>query len=218
MLGDSMRRRRKAPESEGMRKRRTVGSGSGLSLGRWLLLALGILVVSFGVGYLLSSQLLFPRPETAGTGIPVPDLTGEDRTTAETVLREAGLEIGEVTELAHGDAEPGRVLAQTPIAGQQLREGAAVSFAVSAGPAEPRVPPVAGLSAGTAREILERAGFAVEVKQTRSPDVPEGVVDRTDPPAGAPRPLPSTVTMIVSAETADAADTTLPMADTTRRP
>lgn len=215
MLGDSMRRRRKASESEPVRLERRTG---GLSLGRWLLLAVGILVVSFGVGYLLSTQFLFPRPETAGTGIPVPDLTGEDRTMAETVLREAGLEIGEVTRLAHGDADSGRVLAQTPVAGQQLREGAAVSFAVSAGPAEPRIPPVAGLSAGTARELLERAGFTVEVKQTRSPGVPAGVVDRTDPPAGAPRPLPSTVTMIVSAETVSPADSGPPSADTTGQP
>ncbi|NIP82037.1 MAG: PASTA domain-containing protein, partial [Gemmatimonadetes bacterium] len=119
-----------------------------------------------------------------------------------------------VRELAHGDTDPDRVVGQTPVAGQQLRKGASVSFAVSAGPPEPRVPPVSGLSVGMARELLERVGFAVEVTQNRSTDVPGGVVDHTDPPAGAPRPLPSTVTLVVSAGTP--ADSASP--DTVRSP
>lgn len=209
-----MRRRRKAPE-EGSR-RAASRRGSGLSLGRWLLLGLGVLVVSFGVGYLVSTQMLFPRPDSAGSGVTVPDLSGLDRAQAEAALRQLGLEVGTVRELNHGDAEPGRVLGQAPVPGQQLRPGARVSFSVSVGPPEPRVPPVAGLSAGTARALLEEVGFTVEVQQTRSPGVPPGVVDGTDPPAGAPRPVPSPVTMIVSA--GSGADTSGPGVDSVASP
>ena len=216
MLGDSMRRRRKKTEESP--RRAGPARTAGLSLGRWLLMGLGVLVVSFGVGYLLSTQVLFPRPETAGEGIAVPDITGRDRAEAEATLRDAGLDVGEVRELTHGDAEPGRVLGQAPVAGQELRRGGRVSFSVSAGPPEPRVPPVAGLSAETARELLEEVGFTVDVRQTQSPGVPPGVVDGTDPPAGAPRPVPSAVTMIVSGgsaeDSADLEGDRLPSADT----
>ena len=213
MLGDSMRRRRGEPK----RSEEEPGPDrSGrpawpawvdrdwrswlrpFSWGRWLVIAAVVLLGSFGVGYLLSTLVLFPPPETAGAGVPVPDLYGQGRSQAEATLRTLELELGEVRELKSMTTEAGRVLAQDPIPGQQLLPGATVSLGVSAGPPELRVPPLVGLGQATARELLESVGFDVVVQQVRSAEFEAGIVTRTEPPAGTARPLPTVVTLVVS--------------------
>lgn len=207
MLGDSLRRRYGAenrpprdPETRPSRPKRSGRGGGpfGFPWWQWLLAALVVLAGSFGVGYLLSTQMLFPRPETAGTGIPVPSLHGDMQEEAEARIREAGLLPGEVTAMASMDAERGRVLAQDPLPGQQLRAGAAVSFAVSSGPPELRVPPLAGMDQESARRLLESVGFDVDIRQVRTGGVSVGVVTRSDPPAGAARTLPTVVTILIN--------------------
>lgn len=200
MLGDSLRRRRgpdtPADTDPAPRRPRRPGRGSG-SWQKWLIAALVIGFGSFGVGYLLSTQVLFPRPDTAGTGIVTPSLYGERQEDAERAIGEAGLEVGEVTELASAQTERGRVLAQDPIPGQQLRRGAAVSIAVSAGRPELAVPPVAGMRQATARELLEGLGFEVAVQLTEG-RATEGVVLGSRPESGMARTLPAVVTLLVS--------------------
>lgn len=157
-----------------------------------------MLVGSFLIGYLLSTYVLFPAPDTAGTGIAVPDLYGSAREQAEGRLVEAGLTVGRTELLASSAVPEGHVIAQSPIEGQQLRPGAAVDLTLSAGPPELRVPPVAGLSAATARSLLEEAGFSVDVRQIPSEER-AGVIAHTDPPAGTPATLPAAITVYVSA-------------------
>lgn len=215
MLGDSLRRRRRAerkPGSEPVERRPASGGSPRLWFPwwKWLLAAVVVLVVSFGVGYLLSTQLLFPRPETAGTGITVPSLAGETRDAAQAGLREVGLGAGEVVELASTEVDRGRVLAQAPIAGQQLRRGATVSFAVSAGPPELRVPPVQGMSSESARELLEGVGFDVEVRTVRVEGVAGEVVVDTEPAPGVARTLPATIRLLVNEAPADAPEASPP--------
>lgn len=207
MLGDSLRRRRSqspAAPKRAKKPRRPRGRGwPSFSWLRWLGYAVLVLVASFGIGYLLSTLVLFPRPETAGAGIEVPRLYGLERTRAEETLREAGFAAGPVMELASMETEPGRVLAQDPIPGQQLRRGASVSYAISSGPPELRVPPVTGLTAGAARELLEAGGFEVEIEQVRTAAAPEGTVMRTDPEGGSPQRLPARVSLVIAVGLAD---------------
>lgn len=206
MLGDSLRRRRHgAPTSERPEKPerpRKSGRPKGrlaFSRGRWILLALVVLAGSFGVGYLLATAVIFPPPDTAGTGVAVPDLYGRTQAEAEAALLEMGFAVGDVTELRSLSADAGRVLAQAPLPGQELRPGGTVSMGVSGGPPELRVPPLVGLGEATARELLETAGFDVAVQQTRSTGVPAGVVARAEPAPGTPQRLPAQVLIIVSA-------------------
>lgn len=201
MLGDSLRRRHTGPEDEPTRATRPARprSRSRFGVRHWLGAAVIILLGSFGVGYLISTQILFPKPETAGAGIPVPDLYGLEREEALRRLAEAGLEAGEVLELVNREMEPGRVLAQDPVPGQQLRQGARVDYAVSGGGAQVRVPPLAGLDVIAAQELLERAGLSVELKQTRTVEVRKGAVVGTEPPIGDVVRVPGTVTLLVSA-------------------
>ncbi len=168
------------------------------SWARWLLAALVVLGGSFAVGYLLSTVVLFPPPETAGTGIPTPSLYGETREGAERALRSAGLELGEVSELASIDTERGRILAQHPIPGQELRRGSTVSIALSGGSPDLVVPPVAGMSVATARELLEAIGFEVAEQQADEARAPQGTVVSVQPAPGTRRTLPNVVTLLVS--------------------
>lgn len=208
MLGDSLRRRRGAerkprPESANRPRGSRPSPALWFPWWQWLVAAIVVLLVSFGVGYLLSTQLLFPRPETAGTGVPVPSLSDQTRAEAEASLRELGLGTGEVVELASAEVEPGRVLAQDPVAGQQLRRGATVSFAVSAGPPEVRVPPVQGMSPEWARELLEDMGFDVEIQQVLAAGLAADLVAGTEPAAGVARTLPATITLLVNEAVAE---------------
>lgn len=197
MLGDTLRRRNVAPPSGAPaappRARRRPAAG----WARWLLAAVIILLGSFGTGYLLATQVLFPAPETAGTGVAVPDLYGADREGAEGTLVAAGLGIGRVLALPSLDVPAGQVIAQSPVAGQQLRPGATLDLTLSAGPPELRIPPLEGLGENAARALLEEAGFAVDVKQIPSPAA-AGTVARTDPASGTASRPPETVTIFVS--------------------
>ncbi|MBW3553735.1 MAG: PASTA domain-containing protein [Gemmatimonadetes bacterium] len=197
VLGDTLRRRNPAPPAGARPRPVKPRRGPAASWARWLLAAIVILLGSFGTGYLLATQVLFPAPETAGTGVSVPDLYGADREGAEGTLVAAGLGVGRVLTLPSLDVPAGRVLAQSPVAGQQLRPGATVDVTLSAGPPELLIPPLDGLGENAARALLEEAGFAVDVKQIPSPAA-AGTVARTDPPSGTATQPPATVTLFVS--------------------
>jgi beta-lactam-binding protein with PASTA domain len=193
MLGESLRRRQ-----PGRRQRATDRAGG--SARRWkpLLWALPVaIVLPFIIGYVVAVYLIFPPTEATGTGIAVPDLVGRSLLDAQTELALAGLGGLEVTELPHPTAAAGAVIAQSPLAGQQLRAGVGVRVAVSRGRPRVLVPDVAGFAAERATLMLRRAGFDV-VQATEESAVPAGRVLRTEPVAGAEQSLPATVTLVVS--------------------
>lgn len=201
MLGDSVRRRQ--PKR---RTREPSGRDHGeRNWGRILLIVGAALIVPFAIGYLVAVYVLFPPTEVSGSGIPVPDLIGRTTSEAQRDLVAAGLGDMETTELPHPDADPGTVIAQSPIAGQQLRQGAGVSVALSSGPARVMVPDVLGFSADRAESMLVRAGFTVTRSEQESP-APPGRVIRTDPEPGYPLVLPAPVTLIVSTGPAELQD------------
>jgi beta-lactam-binding protein with PASTA domain len=230
MLGDSIRRRRRAPSTgadrdepkDGAARKRRGRAGRGRPADapaipvwlQWTGLALLVLVGTFALGYLLASQLLFPRPETAGVGVEVPSLYGMERPAAERALTAVGLRVGSVTGMPSLRVAAGRVVAQEPIPDQQLRPGAEVSLAVSTGPPEVRVPPVTGLGEQTARALLEAAGFDIEVRQVRSGGVAPGRVLRTEPGAGELLRLPASLTLIVNVGPEEVEPVDSPVVDT----
>ncbi len=183
----------------------------GLTWIHWTVLAAGVLAVSFGVGFLLATQVIFPRPDTAGTGLAVPDLLGRDSTGARQALAKAGLDVDTVVSMASAGTPAGQVLAQDPVPGQELRPGGAVAVAVSSGPPRVSVPALVGLGAATAQSLLERTGFSVEVRQVSDSRLPRGTVTGTEPSAGAVLPLPGSVLILVSAGSpSPPSDTILP--------
>jgi eukaryotic-like serine/threonine-protein kinase len=218
VLGDSIRRRRtpagKAPGAGTERAPRARPGEAPPAGGRWLHwggIALVVVGLSFLAGYLLATQVVFRPPETAGSGIAVPDLYGMDQDAAEAAVQALGLRVGTVREVASMRTQAGRVVAQEPLPDQQLRQGAQVSLAVSTGAPIIRVPAVAGLGAETARGLLERAGFDVVLQETRAPGRP-GVALSTDPVAGTAVRLPGEVMLVVNLgpELAEPVDSPVP--------
>lgn len=190
MMESALRRRRGA-------SRPPARPGAPLPWGRWLLYGVLLLIVAFGIGYGVARFILFPPPVDAGAGIAVPDLRGEELSEAREALASRGLVVLEVIELPHPDAAAGRVIAQSPLPGQQLRESAGVRLAVSTGRPHGVVPSVAGLMSAAAAEVLARMGFQVEQRVEDSP-LTQGRVIRVEPAPGTELFLPARVVLYVS--------------------
>jgi serine/threonine-protein kinase len=159
-----------------------------------LLLATG---VPFAIGYLVTTQVLFPPREVAAAGIPTPQLTGLTALEAERVLAQAGLGRLEPLELPHPSVQAGRILAQSPLPEQQLRPGSNVRVSLSSGSVRVRIPDVAGQPAERAEQLLRRLGFTVDRVESESP-VPRGRVHAVVPASGTVIPLPAHLTLHVS--------------------
>lgn len=196
MLGDSIRRRTGRSGRTG--RGSPDGAGTRLAAGaRLALITAGLAVAGFGAAYLLATFILYPPGEALGAVVEVPDLLGEPIDEAREILRNAGLSVAETTDVPDPTEAEGRVVAQSPLAGQALRPGAGVRLALSAGPARLRVPNLLGFEEATALAILERAGFRVE-RSEEIADEPAGRVARIQPAPGSEQEIPATVVLVIS--------------------
>lgn len=191
-LGESLRRRR-----------RSSGPGGGglpdwtASYGRLALVATGLALGGLLFGYLFATRMLFPAPPPPGEMQTVPDLGGLPAESAAESIREAGLAVGEIEQVRHPRADSGRVIAQAPLPGQLARPGTAVRVTVSQGPERAAVPDVEGLRREWAVNLLEAAGFRVEVDSIEA-DEPRGQVVALEPEPGTDVELPGDVLLTVS--------------------
>jgi len=195
-LGGSLERRR------GRRRRHGEdgggGSGSGFRLGGRLLATLGgVIVAGWLVGYVVSTQLVFPAPAPPSDLYPVPDIRGIGIQNAQERLAGVGLTLGPVDSLEHPSVAQGLILGQSPLPGQLARADSPVRVTVSLGPQTRSVPDVRQLEADRARTVLETSGFVVSV-DTMESEVERGRVIDVFPPPDSVIPLPSQVRLIVS--------------------
>lgn len=203
MMGDSIRRRSGRGRGKGARPGTRTGARSGtgvpaLDYRRWAMWVGGGAVFAFLLGWLIATQILFPRPALARDEVAVPNLTGLSVEEAREQLSDARLELGRVREMVHPDARRGGVIAQDPVSGQRLRPGAQVSVAVSQGRPRVTVPELTGMPIDAALALAERIGF--ETEQVEEATVEEaGRVLRTNPAAGQSADLPATLVIVVSA-------------------
>lgn len=152
---------------------------------------------AFGIGYLVAAVFFFPAPIFAET-IQTPRLIGMPRADAERVLRNGGLEPGDVESEMHPTAARGDVVWQDPAPGVAVQQGQTVQLWVSSGPQRIPVVDLAGYDAGVARQLLQASGLAIgRVDSTQAP-LPRGVVVNTRPPAGTPLSPGAEVTVVVS--------------------
>jgi eukaryotic-like serine/threonine-protein kinase len=164
---------------------------------KFIMKLIGAAIGIFLVGYLIAVYLLFPPPAAPEDGIIVPNLAGQSLQGARDRLRPLELEVGDTISLPHTTIPPGIVIAQSPLAGQQLRRGAQVNVGLSSGLPSATVPYVVGMASRRAANLLTRLGFTVT--QTIEPsEHPNGTVVRTTPEAGIRQPLPARVLVVVS--------------------
>lgn len=130
---------------------------------------------------------LGPKPVT------VPNVVGSSRTDAESALEELGLTVN-VTEQYSNEVAAGNVISQSEDADATLHEGDSIDLVVSLGPEYVEVPSVFGKQLEEATQILEDAGFQVEVNQLASFF---NTVGSQSPAAGERARRGSTVTITV---------------------
>jgi eukaryotic-like serine/threonine-protein kinase len=128
-----------------------------------------------------------PRP------IDVPNFTGKDGDRAESELKGLGLDVNR-TEKYDDTVPKGLVVSQDPNSGQ-LFKGDSVGLVVSLGPELVPVPDVVQSRYEDAKQILEDAGFVVQVVGDLEHAL--GFVYQTDPPAGTELRVGSTVKVYV---------------------
>lgn len=161
-------------------------------------LRIGLIALTlFLAGYLIAVFILFPPPDAPDDGILVPDLSGLNPQGAAERLRPLGLELGDTLSLPHPALGPGIIIAQSPLAGQQLRPGDRVRIGLSTGLPTVGIPELSGMGARRAENLLARLGFDVDQTFEVSYE-PNGTVIRTSPEPGTRHPLPRRVLLIVS--------------------
>jgi beta-lactam-binding protein with PASTA domain/tRNA A-37 threonylcarbamoyl transferase component Bud32 len=126
----------------------------------------------------------------------VPSVVGFDRPSAEAQLREAGFQVDVVRVFS--DSDPGIVVDQSPSGGEEAAKGSTVRIDVSQGPETTEVPDVVDEERQTAEDMLQEAGFEVDVIEEPTDDpTKDGVVLEQDPAAGDQAEIGSTVTITV---------------------
>ena len=205
-LGSSIRRRRKddsGPAGTGTgarrraRTRRRGLAGASRSAGRRAGLALLVASAGAFAGYCVSTGFYFPAPEPPASLQGVPDLQGVVMAHALQSLADSGLVLGGIDSVLHPYAPRGTVIGQRPLPGRTAAPGAAVTLAVSSGPAVRAVPDVTRMPGERATAVLVAAGFAVLVDTVDS-DNPAGQVIAIDPPPGDSLLLPGSLRILLS--------------------
>ncbi len=154
----------------------------------WIALLVALLLAGGGV-----AAYLLTRP----VKVAVPPVAGEQFSTAQAQLQNAGFTVSQVQVTSAQKA--GTVIRQVPLAGTQAKEGSTVALTVSSGPGNTTVPTVVGEPAAQAKANIESQSLNVgNVQHQSSTTIASGRVIESSPTAGTSVPVDSKVTLIVS--------------------
>ena len=151
----------------------------GASRSPWVLAAtLTFLVMLGGLGWELSQDRWEQSPLSAekklarAYRIEVPDVEGLTEVQARQKLTPSGFKL-DVRKQESSATKAGKVLDQSPVGGERVKEGSKAMLHVGDGPASVEVPNVVGLSVSEAKARLGEAGLVVgsqrECRATRPP-------------------------------------------------
>ena len=164
---------------------------------RWSfgVLALAMLIVA-ALGYAIWTGEQSDAP--AGS-VPAPNLIGLSLDRARSATDAAGLLLGEPEPIQTTSLAEGTVVAQEPDPGTILEAGATITPSVATSRGLVQVPDVTGAREAEAIVALTTSGLRVgTTRSVADPDTPAGVVMSTEPAAGRPVAVDSTVVLIVS--------------------
>jgi tRNA A-37 threonylcarbamoyl transferase component Bud32 len=155
----------------------------------WVLAGtLALLLLLGGLGWAMSQgfegQDAKAEKARQATSVEVPDAVGLTEAEAKQKLNASGFKV-DVRLQESSAADAGKVLDQSPAAGERAEKGSRVVIEVGNGPATVEVPEVVGLSISEAEAKLAKAGLTVGLQRERPSDTePEGVVVEQEYPAG----------------------------------
>ena len=159
----------------------------------YVLLALAVVAALVLVG--LFGRSLFA--EEATPKLTVPTVTNLTQAQAEAKLVSEGFK--PVASFDTNPAAKGKVVDQTPAAGEQVPRNTEVTITVSSGPGEAVVPNVSGFTQASATQSLKGNDLTVgEVQTVNDPKFDKGKVIETVPAAGETVPAGSAVVLKVA--------------------
>ncbi len=139
------------------------------------------------------------RVSAGAEAVPVPDVIGSPVDEARRRLNEAGFTNIREERQPDEDAPVDEVVDQDPEGAEEAPPDTEIVLFVSSGPEERAVPDVAGQTVSAASNLLGQNGFVVGGQTSEPSDtVEEGLVIRTEPPAGTQLPRDSEVVLVVS--------------------
>lgn len=159
-------------------------------------------VVALGSGFLLAYLVVAFFVFPAGVipqDLRVPNVIGLTMSEAVRQLEMKGFSGERSEQRFHNAAPKGTVLDQRPAPGSQELPGSRVSLVVSAGQKFAAIPPLIGMSREMALNALEVAGFDAGDVSERPSNEPRGAVIDSRPRPGVQAPVPSTVSLVLSA-------------------
>jgi beta-lactam-binding protein with PASTA domain len=159
-------------------------------------------VVAVGSGFLLSYLIVaffvFPG-RVIPQDVRVPNVIGLAYNEAAQALRQKGFSAERGETRFHNAAPRGTVLDQRPAPGSREAVTTRVTLVVSGGQKFGTVPAVIGLSREVAINTLEVAGFDAGDISERPSNEPLGAVIDSRPRPGTQAPMPSAVSLVISA-------------------
>lgn len=165
-----------------------------------ILLAVAAVLVL--VGAILIGKYVFDGQNASNSSVPVPNLVGETKDSAEALLQNVDLKLGTVTPKECENQSKGKICEQTPGAKTKVDKGSTVDVVVSTGAPKVTVPSVIGLDLDEAKSQLQGDDFQFEIKtKTRetSSDDPNTVLDQ-DPKRGEEVEKGTTITLTIAVE------------------
>ncbi len=133
--------------------------------------------------------------QTAG---PVPNIVGMTPEQAEAALHTVYLTIGNITNGCSAAIPVGNIISSDPLAGTPVAPGT-VDIVISLGAACTEIPNVVNMTQATAESTIVGAGLAVGVVTRECHEtIPIGNIISSNPPAGTPVELGTTVDLVVS--------------------
>jgi len=136
-------------------------------------------------------------PSLGPPPVAVPNLRGKTVDEATSALQQAGLTLGQVTQIFSDTVPEGRVVRQDPADGK-APTGDPVALWVSKGHGPVAVPAVVGKTQDRAERMLRAAGFVPVVEVAYSDQIARGLVIKVDPNEGTPTTFGDPVTLTVS--------------------
>jgi eukaryotic-like serine/threonine-protein kinase len=152
---------------------------------------------TIGAGVVISTNPVagtaWPQDKPVGlsvsAGPPLPNFVGQQFPTAQAEAQQGGYQVQQQND-SNSNQPAGTIVSQSPAAGTPITQGEVVTVQVSTGPPEVAIPSVQGLTVQQATQILQQAGFQVQVNQGLG-----GRVASTSPSGQAPQG--STITINV---------------------
>lgn len=156
------------------------------------------LVSGFALAYLIVAFFVFPAGVIPAE-VRVPNVIGLTYADAVQQLQQRGLSAERGESRYHNAAPKGTVLEQSPAPGGKEAPNTRVTLVVSGGQRYATVPGVIGMSRELALNALESAGFDAGVVSERPSNEPRGAVIDSRPRPGTQAPIPSAVSLVLSA-------------------